>query len=646
MDGREEDFKLETNPYHSEYKFIKNLGMGIDDVQIIDMGKNENLEFLNTAFGNTGKHMPEHSMDKFKLIECPRESLEAKAVAYIAKRVMEENKNRKEQKSVLVITPDAAGNQRIKNEFDALGLKADFSVGTPGNMTNTGRAILNLFDDWVEKPEKFDELFKKTNNDILQLLINVIDDENHEYKLRPQIDFDKKDDAPVWKSISSVSDILKRKIEKFKSFKQLKQLSVFDIRSLIADAISSVSVRQKLDDECNIRVLGMVESRMQKADVVILTGLNDGMFPAKGYENAWLPRDVSSAIGLPSSNKKVSLIALDFINLSCADEVYWLRTSRSSGAVNLESRFLSRVAITHSEELERDKEVLDEITKEDQVEENLFTYKGACMPIPKGKKLYVTQIEKLMNEPYKFYVENMLKLSIKDDYWVLPNNLVFGDAVHAAIQDAIEITRNLSAKSLKEKIKQNLIDESKDRITEKSALFYFWNKRIDKIADYLQKEGNYILSGMSETEGHIDLGNIDLWAKADIVFKDGVLDIKTGKIPEESQLKSDNYNKPKKPQIPLEGYILQNGGFQTKMEDETQIPKLMFLQLSRNRLRKVSYEGEKAKQIIDLAYSATMQIIEKYQSTDARYECKITSYGDSKLTPTQVLLKHFGKEDY
>lgn len=39
--------------------------------------------------------------------------------------------------------------------------------------------------------------------------------------------------------------------------------------------------------------MGTIESRMQTADVIILTGLNEGMFPGLGYENAWLPRDIA-----------------------------------------------------------------------------------------------------------------------------------------------------------------------------------------------------------------------------------------------------------------------------------------------------------------------------------------------------------------
>jgi inactivated superfamily I helicase len=98
-----------------------------------------------------------------------------------------------------------------------------------------------------------------------------------------------------------------------------------------------------MNDAADGVVLGTIESRMQTADVVILTGLNEGMFPARGYENAWLPAKVAEKIGLPSPNRKVSLQSLDFMNLACGNEIYWIRSLQSGGVQTTESRFLSRI---------------------------------------------------------------------------------------------------------------------------------------------------------------------------------------------------------------------------------------------------------------------------------------------------------------
>ena len=140
ISGRAQDFMLDTNPYNAEYKFLQRLGVDVADVQTINVGQSEVIDVMNTAFGNTGARV-DKILDNCTLIECARESEEAATVAQITKQALNDNK------SVLVITPDAAANQRIKTEMLRASVDADFSSGLSGNMTDLGRAILNLFDD-------------------------------------------------------------------------------------------------------------------------------------------------------------------------------------------------------------------------------------------------------------------------------------------------------------------------------------------------------------------------------------------------------------------------------------------------------------------------------------------------------------------
>ena len=219
-------------------------------------------------------------------------------------------------KSVLVITPDAAGNQRLRESFARRALNADFSGGLSGGMTLFGRQILN----------KFDEASDSRHGEIKNLF-EFIDSFNLEFS---------ESDLPIIEKLKEVSDIFVR---------HGIAPSAMDARAVVLDALSSVQIRPNLHDDASVRVLGTIESRMQSADVIILTGLNEGMFPALGYENPWLPRRAAQQIGLPPPQHKVSLMALDFINLSCGKNVYWLRSKNAGGAQTTESRFLSRISV-------------------------------------------------------------------------------------------------------------------------------------------------------------------------------------------------------------------------------------------------------------------------------------------------------------
>ncbi len=587
ISGNIDDFKLDTNPYKSEYKFLQRLDLSPNDVNVLDVGKNDVIDIMNIAFGNSGEHI-KTKLTNCKLIECARESEEARAVAQITKNAIAQNK------SVLVITPDAAANQRIKTEMLRFGINADFSSGISGTMTDLGRSILNLFDWWIEnKKTEFEELYASHNYNLFDMLVSVI--ESDEYELKPDFIVENEQDVPIWQSIKNMSDIL---------CANDIVLNIFDARAFVMDAIGSVTIRPNKKDDCNVCVLGTIESRMQTADVIILTGLNEGMFSALGYENAWLPRDVATKIGLPSPNRKVSLMALDFMTLSCAKEVYWLRSKQSGGALTTESRFLSRIRVACSDIIEA-KDVLESVRALDNVKYEPLDYSAPTPPIDKSD-VYVTELELLIHNPYAFYVKHILRLKKLDDYWVLPDARKFGTIVHDVIEKATDYTADSLIEQMDARAKQELESNS--------ILFYFWHKRFCEIAPFFEEYFKDKKKVYKEISGVVKIAGRNVRARADMVMDGIVADIKTGAAPTKKQLLDATM-----PQIPLEGYIMQSGGFLVK--NISNIPILQFLQLKKGDVQKFEYKDDEAQAMIDASVQKIKELFGQY-STDkiAAYE--------------------------
>ncbi|MBO5662317.1 MAG: PD-(D/E)XK nuclease family protein, partial [Alphaproteobacteria bacterium] len=529
IDGRMADFELNTNPYNSEYKFLSRLGMVASDVIPIDVGDSA-IDFMNWAFGNDcGVRDVSKDLSYCNLIEVPREAVEAEVVAQIAQKSVAE------KKSVLVITPDAAGNQRIANALGARGIVADFSGGVSGAMTNVGRAILNLLDSWIENgDDSFDAIYKDMECNLFNAIAKII--ENNMATFAPQFEIDDAVSVQIWAAIKDVSDALNV---------AGVQLDLQTARAFVADAISGVSVRGAMNDAADVVVLGTIESRMQTADVVILTGLNEGMFPARGYENAWLPRRVAEQIGLPSPDRKVSLQSLDFMNLSCGGTVYWLRSTQSGGVQTTESRFLSRV-IARGGIFNNKTDILEEVLARDKVVRHSLDY---SVPTPPNdwSDVYVTELELLIHNPYAFYVRHILKLRVLDDYWVGPDARDFGNLVHDVVEHATDLRPDV------------LVAQMDMRALEKlgrgSVLFHFWHKRFVEIAPVIANELSSVPRAYAEIGGVVKIAGRNVRARADRIWDGGVLDIKTGAAPTKSQLAQGNM-----PQLPLEAYILQSGG--------------------------------------------------------------------------------------
>lgn len=600
IDGCASDFELNTNPYNSEYKFLRRIGAMPSDVRPIDTGASA-MDFFNHAFGNDPSSVPDAiAVRHCHLIECLRESEEAAAVAEIASRAVAQNK------SVLVITPDAAGNQRIAAAIAARGMAADFSGGIPGTMSAAGRAILNMFDDWIERGDEaaFDKKFMDADFNLFEMIARLVAENVSSFA--PAFLPGDASSVQIWRAIKKLSDCL--------SAADVR-LTLGDARAFLADAIGGVTLRGTMDDDAQIVVLGTIESRMQTADVVILTGLNEGMFPARGYENAWLPQKLAAQIGLPSADRKVSLQSLDFMNLSCGADVYWLRSRTAGGVQTTESRFLSRVAVRRGEfDTSAASDILSAVRARDAVCPCPLDY-AAPTPPADWSDVYVTELELLIHNPYAFYARHILRLRVLDDYWVGPDARAFGDLVHAALENARDLTPSALVADMDARARALLGADS--------VMFHFWHKRFVEIAPIASAALAGIDRAYAEIAGVVEIAGRRVRARADRIWDSGVMDIKTGAAPNKSQLMSGNM-----PQLPLEAYMLRMGGFSIPVTARAQTPVMTFLQLKNGDVREILYDAQTTAQMIDAAVAKTTELVNMYSAGAAPYEYRET--GDRK----------------
>ncbi len=593
ISGAIEDMELPTHPYNAEYKFLLSIKLSPKDVQKIDVGASA-IDFLNDAFGNNAVVTSDvNSVAHCHLIEAARESEEAAVVAEIAVR------SAKQKKSVLVITPDAAGNQRIARALSARGLVGDFSGGLSGAMTPAGRAILNTFDAWIESGDTsvFDKMYMDADFNLYDTIINMVD--GGVIVNLPKFDIADDASVAVWGAVRDLSDAVDG---------AGVQLTVADARVFLADALGTVSVRGAMVDGADVVVLGTIESRMQTADVVILTGLNDGMFPARGYENAWLPATTAEKIGLPSPDRKVSLQALDFMNLSCGGDVYWTRSCNSGGVQTMQSRFLSRViARRGAVDLTAAADILAAVRAVDKPVEKPLDY-SAPQPPADWTPVYATEIETLIHNPYAFYVRHILRLRVEKDYWEGADAMDFGNLVH----DVIETSPTLDVGSLIAQMDVRALQV----LGADSILFHFWHKRFCEIAPFVAN----VLAGRRrdkninvEQIGRMTIAGREIRARADMIWPNTVMDIKTGAAPSASQLHEATM-----PQLPIEALIMQSGGFETV--GVSVAPTIEFLQLRNSDLKLVQYGADVVAQMMNAAKIKVTELVNMYSVGGAAYE--------------------------
>src|SRR6185295_17408910 len=95
--------------------------------------------------------------------------------------------------------------------------------------------------------------------------------------------------------------------------------------------------------ESHIAIWGTLEARLQRRDLMILGGLNEGVWPAPPGEDPFLSRPTRAALGLPSLDERIGLAAHDFAQLANAPQVVLTRALRRDGSPTLASRWLWRL---------------------------------------------------------------------------------------------------------------------------------------------------------------------------------------------------------------------------------------------------------------------------------------------------------------
>ncbi|MBO4521050.1 MAG: double-strand break repair protein AddB [Alphaproteobacteria bacterium] len=351
------------------------------------------------------------------------------------------------------------------------------------------------------------------------------------------------------------------------------ELTPAEYLSLLSSLFKGVTVRPKYGMHTRLDILGTMEARLIQPDVLILGGLNEGVWPKTPDADPWLSRPMREQCGLSSPERKIALSAHDFTQGFCAKKLIITRSLKEGGTPTVPSRWLMRLetvlAISGLKFETGNRQAWAE--KIDTPAAVLSFRPPAPMPpvSARPRKLSVTMVETLMRDPYSIYARHILGLKKLDDLEQEVNIADYGTIVHKTVEKFCKKYPSAlpaGAESEIQEIGQKLFKELnfsqtaaafwKPRLT--AALKWFIERqkeRVDDISEiFCEQEGALTF----ETKG----GAFRLYGRADRIdaMKDGsvhIIDYKTGEVPKEKTVVA-GYS----PQLPLEAAILQRDGFE------------------------------------------------------------------------------------
>ncbi|MGE4062509.1 MAG: double-strand break repair protein AddB [Rhodospirillaceae bacterium] len=335
-------------------------------------------------------------------------------------------------------------------------------------------------------------------------------------------------------------------------------------------------VRPRFGRHPRLSILGPLEARLQRFDTLILSGLNEGTWPAETPADPWMSRPMRAAFGLPSPERRIGLAAHDLAEALCAPHVILTRAAKMDGTATVPSRWLMRLEqiITAAGLMEPWREAnspwLAWAAALTQPREFAIAKPPAPRPpvAARPRKLSVTQVETWMRDPYGIYARCVLGLEALADLDQDASLADYGSLTHKALQDFIAVYPSGPLPDTAHEelcaIGRRLFDSGSVR----PAVMAFWWPRFERIATWFVRHERSRRAGLKrahvERRGEMTLsapaGPFTLIAKADRIDETtgglAVIDYKTGAVPSDKMVHAGF-----SPQLPLEAAMALAGGF-------------------------------------------------------------------------------------
>ena len=225
-----------------------------------------------------------------------------------------------------------------------------------------------------------------------------------------------------------------------------------DYAALFGAVIAEGTVRDRDAGHPNILIWGTLEARVQGADLTILGGMNDGVWPEAPLPDPWLNRAMRAEAGLLLPERRIGLSAHDYQQAIAGREVWITRAKRSADAETVPSRWVNRLAnLLKGLPEQNGPEALKamrargnhwcamaDALSSPQARVPPEPRPSPCPPIAaRPKKLSVTQIKVLIRDPFAIYARKTLRLSPLDPLLPTANAPLRGTIVHRILEKFI-----------------------------------------------------------------------------------------------------------------------------------------------------------------------------------------------------------------
>jgi ATP-dependent helicase/nuclease subunit B len=394
-----------------------------------------------------------------------------------------------------------------------------------------------------------------------------------------------------------------------------------------------VPVRTAFGRHPRLAILGPLEARLQRFDLTVLGGLNEGTWPRGAGADPWFSRPMRKSLGLEQPERGIGLSAHDFAMLASGPRVLLTRALKVDGAPTTASRWLQRL-VQLTSGLQLNAALAPTPDWPALAAEMMEVPLGSRLPRPaprppveiRPKRLSVTEIETWLRDPYAIYAKHVLGLRPLDALDEPIGPLERGTALHRAMELFIDKYRD----GLPDDAVEQLVAIADEVFAEAGipkAALALWRPRFlgaarGFVASERERRENIAASHL-EIKGRLEIGGFTLTGVADRIdiLKDGsaaILDYKTGAPPSNKQVEELL-----SPQLPLEAAMLAQDGFGIGARIAEQ---LIYLSLAGEKQARNPRMIPDAKELAAEALAQLARRIAWFKERDTAYRSRVRPF--------------------
>ncbi|MDN5248991.1 MAG: double-strand break repair protein AddB [Alphaproteobacteria bacterium] len=385
--------------------------------------------------------------------------------------------------------------------------------------------------------------------------------------------------------------------------------------------------------QSNIYIWGMLEARLQYADLLIIGGLNEGSLPKIPATSPFMSRLMSVRLGLAPPEAAIGATALDLQMLFGAPKLILTRSMNVDGEAQVASRWLQRLQIIIGPDLsgqllQRGAEYLQLASRLDEAPPSQPIQRPAPKPPLdlRPQRFSISDIARLQSDPYSIYAKKILRLRALQPLVREAQYREKGSLYHEILAKFIGGQEDrLNIEELEQIANQEFAALALPSDTElmwrcdfeKTTMHYMeFEKKRKILHSYVEHASHPVAIGQTGATLHGRADRIDIRRESDGRLVADIIDYKTGELPTSKSIENlENL------QLLLEAGLLLRGGF--GLEHKCELGQLIYVRLHREDIKdsvivQTSKPGE-AEPLVEKAWNDAGNLIDSYQNIEQSY---------------------------